>query len=140
MSIDILGVDHIGIAPKKPDECQNFFKLIGLDFLGSDLVKEQGVKTLMFNSSTSGNTPTRLEILQSVSSEGPIAKYLEKKGGGIHHVALRVEDVTKTIEFLKSQNIELVTDSPQKGAHDTKIVFVHPRATGGILVEFVEQN
>ncbi|MBQ48887.1 MAG: hypothetical protein CMP10_15975 [Zetaproteobacteria bacterium] len=86
-------------------------------------------------------SPGRLEILENQQGEeGPIAKYLEKKGGGIHHVALNVDDVLAAIAELQSHNIQMIDTAPRKGAHNTLIAFVHPRSTGGILVELVEES
>lgn len=139
----VLGINHIGIAAKDPQRASWFFKeVLGLPFMGEELVKAQKTNTLMFASSQGDNKVlSRMEILENEQGEeGPIKKYLDKKGGGIHHIALQVDDVEAAIAHMKSFDIEMIDETPRSGAHQTTIAFVHPRATGGILIELVQEK
>lgn len=142
MSFKVLGISHIGLAPKDPEQCRTFLgSLLGLTFEGDELVKEQKTNTAMFLSS-SDPTSGRLEIVSDASLDGtgPIAKFLEKKGAGIHHLALRVDSVDRAIQSMLASGIKMIDETPREGAHQTRIAFVHPNATGGILIEFVEEK
>lgn len=137
----ILGINHIGIAAKDPSKAKEFFQsVLGIPYLGDELVKEQKTLTTMFTASVMPQSAdSRLEILQNEEGqEGPIKKFLETKGGGIHHIALTVDDLNGALMELKSKNIELIDQTPRKGAHSTSIAFIHPKSTGGILVELVQ--
>lgn len=144
----ILGVNHLGLAAKDPVKCAWFFgEVLGLHHLGGELVASQKTMTEMFSASNDPAKPesgvlSRLEILSPAAgtSDGPISKFLEKKGGGIHHVALAVDSVTAALLHLKRQGVRLIDETPRPGAHDTSIAFVHPESTGGILVELVEEK
>jgi methylmalonyl-CoA epimerase len=141
----VLGVNHIGLAPKDIEKARWFFEtVLNLPFLGTEVVQDQGTSTEMFSAtsvmieSDPGFT-SRLELLSPTTEEGPIAKFLAKKGGGIHHIALCVDDIVSAIRHLKSHQIQMVDETPRQGAHQTKIAFVHPVSTGGLLVELVEE-
>ncbi len=137
----ILGINHIGIAAKDPAKAEKFFKeILGLPFIGSELVREQKTNTIMFEAAASSNLlSSRLEILQNQDGEeGPIKKFIDTKGGGIHHLALHVDNLEAALAELKAKDIELIDQTPRKGAHHTSIAFIHPRATGGILIELVQ--
>lgn len=141
MGIKVKGINHIGIASKDPEKTKEFFDLVlGLPFVGEEVVETQKTATIIFDSCDSGSKEdvSKLEILKSTSDDGPVAKYLEKKGGGIHHIALTVENVEESIAFLLEKGIQMVDESAKNGVCNTKIAFVHPRSTGGILVELVE--
>jgi len=138
----ILGVNHLGIAAKDPDTARSFFgEICGLGDMGTDFVEDQKIHTHMFASSEAKPiSSSRLEILDpKEDTEGVIPRFIAKRGGGIHHVALTVDSVQSAIDYMQSQNIQMVDTAPRPGAHDTKIAFVHPKATGGVLVEFVEE-
>ncbi len=138
----ILGINHLGIAAKDPEKAKWFFsEVMGLVHLGNELVKEQSTNTKMYESFNyqKGSSP-RIELLENeTGSEGPIKKFLEKKGGGIHHLAFSVDSIDTTLAYLGSKGVEMIDTTPRFGAHNTSIAFVHPKSTGGILVEFVEQ-
>lgn len=137
----IRGINHIGIAAKDPVKAKWFFEtILGLPFLGSELVPDQKTDTLMFQSGAGLNAPeARLEILvNQTGEEGPIKKFIDARGGGIHHIALQVDNIDEALEEMKRHDIELIDKMPRRGAHQTRIAFVHPRATGGILVELVQ--
>ena len=131
----VLKIDHLGIAVKSIDEGKNFWTdVLGLEFAGSETVAEQKVNTGFFPVGES-----EVELLESTAPDGPIAKYLEKKGEGIQHVAFRVENIEKALEELKDEGIRLIDEKPRKGAGGAKIAFLHPRSTQGVLVELCER-
>lgn len=141
----ILGVSHVGLAPKDPARSRWFFgEVLGLTHLGDELVEREATLTAMFATTpvegrTASTGDQRLEVLvASPEGQGPIARFLEKKGSGIHHVALNVEGLDQILVHLKAQGVRMVHETPQPGAHHTRIAFVHPESTGGLLVELVE--
>ncbi len=137
----VLGINHVGLAPKDPAKARTFLTdILGLGFHGDELVKAQKTITAMFSSSSITETGPRLEILIPDQGEGPIATFLEKKGSGIHHIAMTVDSVEKAVASLKKKGVRLIDESPRPGAHETRIVFIHPESTGGLLVELVEEK
>jgi methylmalonyl-CoA/ethylmalonyl-CoA epimerase len=140
----IEGINHVGLAPKDPEKARWFLReVLGLSFLGEELVKDQKTNTIMFTALPEGASAAqdRLEILAPEGgTEGPIAKFLEKKGSGIHHIALSVDSVDSALAHLKAKGVRLVDETPRPGAHQTRIAFVHPEATGGLLIELVEEH
>lgn len=129
-------LDHIGIAVKNLDEAVKFYRdVLGLELEGVEEVPEESVKVAMFRVGD-----THIELLQGTTPESAISKFIEKRGEGIHHIAVRVEDVDKSVEVLKSRGAVLVYDKSKlvsKGSR--KINFVHPKSTGGVLLELVER-
>ena len=141
MGIKVTGINHIGIASKDPEKTKEFFDLIlGLPFVNEETVEEQKTATIIFESCVKGAQEgvSKLEILKPTSEDSPVAKYLDKKGGGIHHLALTVENVEEAIAFMLENGVKMVDQHPRDGVCQTKIAFVHPASTGGILVELVE--
>lgn len=143
----VSGINHIGLAPRDPVRARWFFEhALQLNCLSEELVQAQKTQTLMFSSSgpeALGHPAAgqRLEILvPSPAGEGPVAKFLEKKGSGIHHVALNVVGLEGLIEHLQKQGVRMIDEVPRPGAHATRIAFVHPDSTGGLLVELVEET
>jgi methylmalonyl-CoA/ethylmalonyl-CoA epimerase len=144
----ILGINHVGLAPKNPAQTRTFFSdLLSLAFHGDELVKEQKTLTSMFSSLDAGlaqkpehKHAARLEVLEPHEGTGPIAAFLDKKGSGIHHIALTVDSVDKALAWMKARGVRMIDDTPRTGAHNTRIVFIHPEATGGLLVELVEES
>jgi methylmalonyl-CoA/ethylmalonyl-CoA epimerase len=134
-----LGVDHCGLAPKNAATTRDFFsKILKLPFVGEELVAEQKTNTIIFSSASHGSdNPTRLEILED-RGQGPVFKFLEKKGAGVHHIAIRVDNVDAAFHYLKAQGVRIIDEKPKAGAHHTKIFFIHPESTGGLLIEFVQ--
>ncbi len=131
----ILKIDHIGIAGKSIDEGKKFWAdILGLNFEGTETVEEQKVTTAFFPVGES-----EIELLESTSPDGPIAKYLEKKGEGMQHIAFRVEDIEAALKELKEKGVKLIDEKPRKGAGGAKIAFLHPKATNGVLVELCER-
>jgi len=132
----ILKIDHIGIAVASMDNGKNFWSdILGLSFEGDEAVAEQKVKTAFFPVGES-----EVELLESTSPDGPIAKYIEKKGEGIQHIAFRVENIESALAELKAKGVRLIDETPRKGAGGAKIAFLHPKATSGVLVELCERG
>ncbi len=143
VGIQVLGVNHLGLAAKDPEKCRWFLReALGLTHLGDELVKSQKTMTAMFQASDAHAAQTRLEIVSPEvgTTDGPISRYIEKKGGGIHHLAVTVADVAMAITHLKSLSVKMIDEVPRSAAHQTKIAFVHPESTGGILIELVEES
>ena len=131
----ILKIDHLGIAVNSIEDGKKFWTdALGLEFEGSETVEEQKVTTAFFPVGES-----EVELLESTAPDGPIAKFLEKKGPGIHHVAFRVENVEEALAELKEKGIRLIDEKPRMGAGGAKIAFLHPKATNGFLVELCER-
>ena len=132
----ILKIDHLGIAVNSIEEGKNFWTdALGLPFEGDETVEEQKVTTAFFPVGES-----EVELLESTSPDGPVAKYIEKRGQGIQHVAFRVENVEEALEELKAKGIQLIDQKPRIGAGGAKIAFLHPKATNGVLVELCERS
>lgn len=131
----ILKIDHLGIAVNSIEDGQRFWQdVLGLHFEGTETVAEQKVTTAFFPVGES-----EVELLMSTAPDGPVAKYIEKKGQGIQHVAFRVENIEAALEELKAKGVQLIDQTPRKGAGGAKIAFLHPKATNGVLVELCER-
>jgi methylmalonyl-CoA/ethylmalonyl-CoA epimerase len=128
-------IDHIGIAVKSIDGALKFWETtLGIKCTGVEEVTEQKVKTAFLPLKDS-----EVELLEPTAVDSPVAKFIEKKGEGIHHLAFRVDDLQKTLDELKAQGVRLIDEAPRKGAGGAMIAFVHPSATGGILLELSER-
>lgn len=139
----IQGISHIGIAAKDPRKAQWFFEhVLGLKMEGEELVKEQMTLTQFFPASAplAAHHPRLELLLNEPGQEGPIAKFLSKKGGGIHHIAFQVDNVDAWIAFALSKGVNMIDKVARNGAHHTRVAFVHPESAGGILIEFVEEK
>ena len=133
--MEILKIDHLGIAVNSIEEGKQFWSdVLGLDFEGTETVAAQKVTTAFFPVSES-----EVELLESTSPDGPVAKYIEKRGQGIQHVAFRVKDIEAALDELKGKGIRLIDETPRHGAGGARIAFLHPKATGGVLVELCER-
>ncbi|WP_340371689.1 methylmalonyl-CoA epimerase [Peribacillus sp. FSL E2-0218] len=131
----IKNIDHIGIAVKSLDDSLPLYtETLKLELEGIETVESQGVKVAFI---MAGNT--RLELLEALSPESPIAKFIEKRGEGIHHVALGVDDIEARIEELKQSGLRMIDNTSRKGAHAADVAFVHPKSTAGVLYELCEQ-
>ena len=129
-------IDHIGIAVKSLTEAAAIYEnALGLKVNAYDQVDEQGVRVAMLNIGES-----RIELLEPTGPESPIEKFMTKRGEGLHHIAITVDDIEKTLERLKAAGIRLVDNEPRRGAHNTRIAFVHPSSTHGVLVELVQHG
>jgi methylmalonyl-CoA/ethylmalonyl-CoA epimerase len=132
----ILKVDHLGIAVRNIDEATRLFQdVLGLESAGSETVEDQKVTTAFFPVGDS-----EVELLESTAPDGPIAKYLDKRGEGIHHMAFRVENLDEALVELKEKGIQLIDEKPRQGAGGARIAFLHPKATHGVLVELCERK
>ncbi|MEA3232516.1 MAG: methylmalonyl-CoA epimerase [Thermodesulfobacteriota bacterium] len=133
--MEILKIDHLGIAVNSIEEGKAFWSdVLGLTFEGTETVEAQKVTTAFFPVNES-----EVELLESTSPDGPVAKYIEKRGQGIQHVAFRVKDIEAALDELKEKGIKLIDEKPRKGAGGARIAFLHPKATGGVLVELCER-
>jgi len=140
-NFQITGINHIGLAPKDPQKASDFFKiLLNLPHIGEELVAEQRTNTIMFESSNinSAEQGSRLELLIPTDSESVIQKFLDKKGSGIHHLALSVKNLHGAIAHLEANGVQMIDKVPRRGAHHSLIAFVHPASVGGLLIELVE--
>jgi len=132
----ILKIDHLGIAVNSIDDGKNFWSgVLGLNFEGAETVTEQKVTTAFFPVGES-----EVEMLESTAPDGPVAKYIEKRGQGIQHVAFRVENIEAALAELKEKGIQLIDQQPRIGAGGAKIAFLHPKATAGVLVELCQRD
>jgi methylmalonyl-CoA/ethylmalonyl-CoA epimerase len=130
----IVKIDHLGIAVNSIEDGKGIWtKALGLHYEGSETVAEQKVTTAFFPVGES-----EVELLESTAPDGPVAKFLDKKGEGIHHIAFQVENIEAALEELKAKGIRLIDEKPRKGAGGKKIAFLHPKATNGVLVELCE--
>ena len=125
-------IEHIGIAVKSLDEAIPFYeKVLGLECYAIEEVKDQKVKTAFFMVGQ-----TKIELLESMNPEGPIGKFVEKKGGGVHHIAFAQPDVAKALTEAEENGVQLIDKQPRKGAEGLSIGFLHPKSTLGVLMEF----
>jgi methylmalonyl-CoA/ethylmalonyl-CoA epimerase len=132
----ILKIDHLGIAVKSIEGGKEFWTdVMGLDFEGTETVEAQKVTTAFLPVGES-----EVELLESTAPDGPIAKYLEKKGEGVQHVAFRVENIEEALAELKEKGVRLIDEKPRGGAGGAKIAFLHPKATNGVLVELCQRD
>ena len=131
--MDILGIDHIAIAVKDIEDAGAYLKYLGLEITHTEDVAEQGVKTASIEL---GNII--IELIQPIDDSANLNKFLEKRGSGFHHIALRVGDLPAVLDELKRNDVKLIDETPQKGAHGKKIAFVYPSKDSGILIELCE--
>ena len=129
-----LKIDHIGVAVQNLDERKKLFgEIIGLQYKGEETIEDQGVRVAFFQIGE-----TNIELLEPLGEDTPVGKFLQKRGEGIHHVALAVKGIEDIIASLKSAGIRMIDEKPRTGAHGKKIAFLHPASTGGVLLELCE--
>ena len=129
-------INHLGIATKGIDEALKFWEdALGLENVHTETVEDQKVRVAMLPIGES-----RIELLEPTSEDSPIQKFLEKRGGGIHHVAVEVEDINAALLKLKQQGARLIDESPRIGAEGCLVAFVHPSAANGVLLELVQSK
>ena len=127
-------IEHIGIAVRDLENSNDLFsKLFGKPHYKIEEVESEGVKTSFFESG-----PNKIELLQATNPESPIAKFIEKKGEGIHHIAFAVEDINAEIKRLTEEGFELIHKVPKRGADNKFIAFLHPKSTNGVLIELCQ--
>ena len=131
----ILGIEHIGIAISDQEASHTFFgKLLGIPLSDSEEVQDQKVLTDIFNT---GNG--KVELLKSTESDSVINKFIEKRGAGMHHLALKVDNLQSALDYLNENHVTLIDSHPKIGAEGLQIAFIHPKSTGGVLVELCEK-
>ena len=129
-------IDHLGIATKGIDEALGFWvNALGLENVHTEVVEDQKVRVAMLPLGES-----RIELLEPTSDDSPISKFLEKRGGGIHHIAVQVDDIEAALEKLKAQGARLIDEAPRLGAEGCLVAFVHPSSANGVLLELVQTN
>ena len=132
----ILGIEHIGIAVEDTENRSPFWEhVLGINRTTTEIVEHEGVKTDIYNTGKG-----KIELLKSISDDSTIEKFLNKKGEGIHHVCFEVDNIKQAIMELKEKDISIVSEKPSIGAEGYKIVFIHPKSTGGVLVELAEKT
>ena len=128
-------IEHIGIAVKDLEASNLLFeKIFGQPPYKEEEVASEGVKTSFFM-----NGPNKIELLEAINPESPIAKFLEKKGEGIHHIAFDVEDIVVEIDRLKKEGFIVLNEVPKKGADNKLVAFLHPKTTNGVLIELCQE-
>ena len=128
-------IEHIGIAVKDLDKSNQLFaSLIGKSHYKTEEVASEGVKTSFFQSG-----PNKIELLEATSPESPIAKFIEKKGEGVHHIAFAVNDIESEIKRLQKEGFIVLNEIPKKGADNKLVAFLHPKSTNGVLIELCQE-
>jgi methylmalonyl-CoA/ethylmalonyl-CoA epimerase len=129
-------IEHIGIATRSLDDAIGFWRdALELDVVATEEVAEQGVRVMMLPIGE-----TRVELLEPTSEASPIAKFLEKRGAGVHHIAVRVDDIRATLARLKEHGLRLIDEVPRVGAGGCLVAFIHPSSANGVLLELVEHT
>ena len=132
----ITKIDHIGIAVTSIDAVRKLYEdVLGIRLTETEVVNDQQVKVAFLPIGES-----EIELLESTTSDGPVAKFIAAKGEGIQHIALRVNDINATLSELKAKGVRLIDESPRKGASGARIAFLHPKATNGTLIELCERG
>lgn len=134
--MELTHIEHIGIAVKNLDESIRYYEdVLGLKCYSIEEVADQKVKTAFFKVGQ-----TKIELLESTSPDGPIGKYIEKKGEGIHHLAFHVNNIQEALNEAKDKGIRLIDEKPRSGAEGLDIGFLHPKSTNSVLTELCEDN
>lgn len=133
--MNITHIEHIGIAVKDLDSAITFFEnVLGLKCYAVEEVADQKVKTAFFKVGQ-----TKIELLESTDPEGPIGKFIDKKGEGVHHIAFNVPGLENALQEVDESGVQLIDKKPRKGAEGMNIAFLHPKSTMGVLTEFCEE-
>ncbi len=134
--MNLTHIEHIGIAVRSIDEARKYYEdVLGLKCYSVEEVADQKVKTAFFKIGQ-----TKIELLESTDPEGPIGKFIEKKGEGMHHIAFAVNGIENALAKLEEGGIRLIDQSPRKGAEGLDIAFLHPKSTFGVLTELCEDK
>lgn len=127
---------HVAIAVRNLDEAEKLYETaLGLRVEHREVVEDQGVRTSMLVPEKGG---TALELLEPLSAESPVSKFLDKRGEGIHHICFLVDDIEAALERLKGEGVKLIDETPRTGSYDSKVAFIHPKAMNGVLIELAE--
>ena len=132
-------LDHIGIAVDDLESGSTFWQLLGLSQGYDERNDEQGVNIRFFETEQ-GTNATRIELLEPIGEDTPIGRFLNNNGAGIQQIAFRVDDLDSLLSRLKAEGVRLINETPTEGSHGSRISFVHPSSTGGVLVELLEYN
>jgi methylmalonyl-CoA/ethylmalonyl-CoA epimerase len=133
--MNTIHIDHIGIAVKNIEEAAKLYTDLGLKIEGTEVVESQKVKVAFI-----GIGQSRIELLESTAPDGNIAKFIESKGEGIHHLAVKVDNIEKALEELSAKGYQLIDKTPRIGAGGHKIAFLHPKSTKGVLLELSQSH
>ncbi|MFP4623524.1 MAG: methylmalonyl-CoA epimerase [Gemmatimonadota bacterium] len=136
--IEASGINHIGIAVRSLSEHREYYEdVLGAAYEGTEEVPSQKVRVAFYRLGPD-DAPVRLELLEPTAEDSPIARFLEKRGEGVHHVAYTVADIDERLRELKEKGIRLIDETSRPGAHGAMIGFLHPKSTGGVLTELCE--
>ncbi len=128
-------IEHIGIAVKNLEVSNHLFaKLFGKKHYKTETVASEGVKTSFFK-----NGPNKIELLEATNPNSPIAKFIEKRGEGVHHIAFAVKDIKAEIKRLQKEGFTVLNETPKKGADNKLVAFLHPKSTNGVLIELCQE-
>ncbi|WP_375252847.1 methylmalonyl-CoA epimerase [Dokdonia donghaensis] len=128
-------IEHIGIAVKNLEEGNSLYeKLLGVPHYKIEEVASEGVRTSFFKTG-----PNKIELLEATNDDSAIAKFIEKKGEGIHHIAFAVENIVEEMERLKKEGFIILNEKPKKGADNKLVAFIHPKTAGGVLIELCQE-
>ena len=130
----MFAIDHLGIAVKSLAQAKKFYQQLGMQVMPEEIVEAEKVRLAMVPLGES-----RIELLEPTSEESPIARFIAKRGEGLHHVSLRVDDINATVKNLKQQGVRLISEDVKIGAGGHMYVFVHPQSAGGVLLELVQE-
>lgn len=129
-------INHLGIAVKSLTDSLNFYRdTLGLSVSCTEIVADQGVEVAMLPLGES-----RIELLQAINPDSPVARFIEKRGPGIHHICIEVDDIVAKLAEMKAKGAQLIDETPKKGAGGHLIAFVHPKSTAGVLIELVQKE
>ncbi len=136
MSLMIRKIAHIGVAVKSLDAAIPYYRdVLGLELVGIEAVPDQKIRAAVFNVGES-----TIELIESTSPDGPVGKFVEKNGEGIHHLCFNVDDTAKALADAKEKGARLIDETPRNGVHGMKIGFLHPKSTFGVLTEFAQEG
>ncbi len=130
----MFAIDHLGIAVKSLAQAKKFYQQLGMQVMPEEMVEQEKVRLAMVPLGES-----RIELLEPINDESPIARFISKRGEGLHHVSLRVDDINATVKRLKEQGVRLISEDVKIGAGGHMYVFVHPSSAGGVLLELVQE-
>ena len=129
-------INHLGIAVKSLEDSLKFYQEnLGLEVSCTEIVEDQGVEVAMLPIGES-----RIELLQAINENSPVARFIEKRGPGIHHICIEVDNITAKLAEMKAAGVQLIDEQPKRGAGGHLIAFVHPKSTAGVLIELVQKN
>lgn len=129
-------LDHIAIAVNNLEEGKRFYQLLGFGEMTTELVESQKVMTGFLKLGNRAN----IELLEPTSDDSTVKKFLDKRGPGIHHICLRVKGIDALVESLKAKGVQMIDQTPKLGAHNCRVAFIHPKSTGGVLIELSEPS